>query len=113
MIKKLYTQFTDLQLRQNFKSLSQVFNVNPFLKGEWKFLALTISNSGTYLKIPHNLGFKPLDVIVLSSVGGAFGFNYTLFDSTNLNMNVNLTNSAVPLTVRLLVGRYSEDSVNV
>jgi hypothetical protein len=113
MIKKLYTQFADLHLRQNFKTLGQIFGDNPYLKGEWKFLALTIPNSGVKIKIPHTLGFQPLDIIVLSSIGGAFGFNYTLFDSNNLSMNVSLTVPTVPLTVRMFVGRYTEDAVNV
>lgn len=113
MIKKLYTQFTDLSLRQNFKSLAQVFGENPFLKGDWTFLPLTIPASGTNIKIPHSLGFKPLDVLVLSAIGGTYSFNYTLFDSNNIYVTATLTTASVPLTMRVFIGRYSEDSVNV
>ena len=113
MLKKLYTQFTDLHLRQNFKSISQIFNENPFLKGNWSFQTITISSSGSNIKIPHNLSFKPLDMIVLSAIGGTYTIDYNLFDSTYIYFNATLTTSSVPMTLRVFVGRYSEDSVNV
>lgn len=113
MIKKLYIQFADKHLRQNFQIIGQFFGGNPFLKGQWKFLPLVITVSGVNMKIPHNLGFQPLDIIVLSSSGGAFGFNYPLFDSTDIIVTASLTNPNVPLTIRMFIGRYSEDQLSV
>lgn len=112
MRKKLYvSQFQDPYLRQNFESIGDLFQRCPFLKGEWLFLPLSFTTTGNNIKIPHTLPFRPSDVILLSAIGGSLTFNYNLFDSTYLNVNATVTTS--PLAVRLFVGRYTEDSVNV
>ena len=111
MRKKLYvSQIQDTFARQNFETIGQVFQC-PFLKGEWIFLPLTINASGSNLKIPHTLNFVPKDVILLSAIGGTISFNYNLFDKTFLNVNATVTTA--PMAVRLFVGTYSEESVNV
>ena len=110
--KKLYvSQFDDPYIQENFKSITELFREIPFLKGNWVFQTLEIKNSGVNLKIPHGLSFQPLDVLVLSTIGGSVVFNYSLFDGTYLNLTATVTSS--PMTIRAFIGRYSEDAVNV
>lgn len=109
-IKLYVSQLEDPFLQQNFKNIADLFQKNPFLKGEWRFLELTFTTTGATVKIPHTLDFTPKDAILLSVVGGTATFNYNLFDSTYLNVNATVTTS--PMIVRVLVGRYTEESVN-
>jgi hypothetical protein len=110
--KKLYvSQIEDKYAQQNFQTIGGIFQTCPFLKGEWFFLPLSIPASGNNLKIPHTLSFTPKDVILLSVIGGTITFNYNLFDKTFLNVNATVTTA--PMAVRIFVGRYSEESVNV
>jgi hypothetical protein len=109
-IKLYVSQIEDPYIRANFLSMGQLFQGTPFLKGEWKFLELSITSTGT-VKIPHTLAFTPKDVILLSQVGGTVTFNYNLFDSTYLNVTATVT--ASPMVIRVFVGRYTEESVNV
>lgn len=110
--KKLYvSQFDNPYLQENFKSLTDLFREIPYLKGNWVFQSIEIKTTGTNLKIPHGLAFQPLDVIVLSTIGGSVVFNYSLFDGTYLDLTATVTSS--PMTIRAFIGRYSEDAVNV
>jgi hypothetical protein len=112
MTKKFYiSQIKDSYLRQNFETLGAVFRTNPFLKGEWLFLSLSFKTAGTNVKVPHTLSFMPTDVLLLSAIGGTITFNYNLFDKTYLNVTTTVSTS--PLVVRIFVGRYTEDSINV
>lgn len=114
MRKKFYvSQIKESYTRQNFETLGQVFMANPFLKGDWDFRTFTFSTAQTNYKVEHNLGYQPTDVILLSAIGGTIVFNYNLFDKTFLNVTTTLTVSTVPLVVRLFVGRYTEDTINV
>lgn len=112
MRKKLYvSQFSDPFLQSNFKTLGEVLGFSPFLKGEWQFMTFSIKATASNIKLPHTLKFTPQDVILLSQVGGSITFNYNLFDAVNLNVDATVT--ASPLVVRLIVGRYTEEQVNV
>lgn len=112
MRRKLYiSQFEDPYLQQNFLTIGDIFNQNPFLKGEWRFLTFNVLATGAAVSIPHTLPFRPSDAILLSVVGGTVSFNYNLFDATYISLNA--TVSASPMTIRMLIGRYSEDTVNV
>jgi len=114
MRKKLYVsqiESKDPFLRQNFETIGTIFQECPFVKGEWIFLPLSILATGSNIKIPHTLPFTPKDVLLLSAIGGTITFNYNLFDSTYLNVNATVTTS--PMAVRLFVGRYTEESINV
>lgn len=112
MSRKLYvSQIEDLYAQKNFQVIGDIIKTNPFLKGQWKFMEFTQLATGTGIKIPHNLNFTPLDVILLSTIGGTVTFNYTSFDSTYIYINPTVTTS--PMTIRLFIGRYSEESVNV
>lgn len=112
MRKKLYvSQFSDPYLQSNFYTLSELCNETPFLKGQWNFMTFQVKANGTSMKVPHTLKYRPLDVILLSVVGGSVIFNYTEFDSTYISLDATVTSS--PMTIRMFLGRYSEDTVNV
>lgn len=112
MKAKLYvSQIQDPYLQQNFKTIGDQFSGIPFLKGDWDFLELQIKASGTNIKVPHNLQYQPKDVILLSVINGSIVFNYDLFDKTYINVTATVTTS--PMTVRLFLGRYTEETVYV
>lgn len=112
MKKKMYvSQFDNPYLQENFKTLVELANETPFLKGQWSFLTFSINTTGTAIKIPHTLKYTPLDTILLSVIGGSVTFNYTNFDGTYISIDATVTSS--PMTVRMLLGRYSEDTLNV
>lgn len=116
MKKKLYvSQVEDLYMQQNMKALSDVFNTNPFLKGHWHMIKLTIPNSGTAIKYEHNLDFTPSDVIITSVINGTITMRYAEFDGKFIVFDATVTSSTpqLPLTVRVLIGRYTEDTIGV
>ncbi len=112
MKKKLYvSQIDDVYIQQNFKTIGELFNGVPWLKGEWRFFSFEITTAGTNQKLSHNLGYTPTDIIVTSTIGGTIVFNYNNFTSQFLDVTTTVTSS--PLKVRAFIGRYSEDAVNV
>jgi hypothetical protein len=111
--KKLYvSQIEDPYIQENFKGIGDLFKGNPFLKGEWRFMTFTIATSGTGLQVAHNLPFIPADIILTSVIGGSITFNYSSFDVKFINIDATVS-GATPMAVRVLVGKYSEDSVYV
>jgi len=113
MKRKFYvSQIQDDFVRQNMKALSEVFNVNPFLKGQWRFFTFEVTVSGTGVKLEHNLTFTPVDVIVTSVIGGTITFKYDQFDKTFLVFDATLSGTE-PMTVRTLIGRYTEGTIGV
>jgi hypothetical protein len=112
MRTKLYiSQIEDPYLQQNFNAIGGQFSKIPFLKGDWSFLEFQIKTTGNNQKIPHTLPYQPKDIILLSAVNGSITFNYGLFTPVYLDINATVTTS--PMTVRVFVGRYTEDSIYV
>lgn len=112
MKKKLYvSQVKDAYVQQNFKAIGDIFNANPYLKGQWVFKSITITTTGTDVKLEHNLPFIPTDILVTSTINGTIVFKYASFDATFIVFDATVTTS--PMTVRAFIGRYTEDSVNV
>lgn len=112
MKKKLYvSQVEDPYMQQNMKALSDIFNVNPFLKGQWRFIEFTVTYSGTNIKLQHNLNFAPADALVTSVINGTITFKYASFDKDFIVFDA--TVSTAPMTVRALIGKYSEDTIGV
>lgn len=112
MRKKLYiSQIEDEYAARNFSTLGDVLGFSPFLKGEWAFRQYSIKATASNILLAHLLSFAPMDAILLSVVGGSLTFNYNLFDKTNINVNATVTTA--PMVVRLIVGRYTEEQVNV
>jgi len=110
--KKLYvSQIEDLYVQQNMKAISDIFSNNPFLKGQWRFLTFEVKTTGTNIKLAHNFNFTPSDVIVTSIINGTITFKYASFDKDFLIFDATVTTA--PMTVRALIGRYTEETVNV
>lgn len=112
MKKKFYvSQFEDPYIQENFKTLVEVFNANPFLKGEFRFIEIPLTVSVTNAPFAHKLPFKPKDAILLSQVGGTITFRYSQFDERFIYFDATVSSS--PMTVRALIGTYTEDTINV
>jgi hypothetical protein len=110
--KKLYvSQLEDPYMKANMISIGEVFSTNPFLKGQWRFLTFEVTTSGTDIKLAHNFTFTPADVIVTSVINGTITFKYASFDRNFLVFDATVTTA--PMTVRALIGRYTEETVNV
>lgn len=112
MKRKFYvSQVEDIFMQQNMKSFMDVFNATPFLKGEWRFITFTVNATVTGRKLEHNLSFTPADVLVTSLIGGTITFKYDQFDKDFIVFDA--TVSASPMTVRAIIGRYTEDTIGV
>lgn len=112
MKKKLYvSQIEDIYVQQNMKAISDIFSNNPFLKGQWRFLTFEVKTTGTNIKLAHNFNFTPSDVIVTSVINGTITFKYASFDKDFLVFDATVTTA--PMTIRALIGRYTEETVNV
>jgi len=110
--KKLYvSQIEDIYVQQNMKAISDIFSNNPFLKGQWRFLTFEVKTTGTNIKLAHNFNFTPSDVIVTSVINGTITFKYASFDKDFLVFDATVTTA--PMTVRAMIGRYTEETVNV
>ena len=104
---------TDRIIQKNFEILVAEFNTNPFLKGQWRFFAFHISQTGTSQRIMHSLGFTPKDAIISSVIGGTFSLKYNLFTGLEIFFDATVTDTTVGMDVRMFVGTYSEDGMNV
>lgn len=107
--KKLHvSNIEDPRVQQNFKTLGDIFQSVPFMKGQWRFVEYSIPASGSNLKLSHNLEFMPQDVILTSQIGGSVVFNYDKFDATFLDVTATVTST--PLIFRAIIGKYTEGS---
>lgn len=112
MKKKLYvSSIEDPHTQQNFKTFGEIFNGSPFLKGQWRFIEIELTKSGTDIQYEHKLTFRPIDVIVTSVVNGTISFKYANFDGTYLVFDATVT--AAPMIVRAIIGRYTEETIGV
>ena len=69
------------------------------------FFEFDFDGAVTNYKYPHNLGFKPLDVIQTSTIGaGVLTWNYDEFDETELDITT--TGACI---VRAFIGSYLEE----
>ena len=100
-----YEQLEDPVARECFQWIVDFLRDVPLLQGNFRHIILTINKAETGLKLPHNLGFKPEDIIQTSLTGaGTITYNYSSFDNTNLNITT--TGACV---VRLFAGRYERE----
>ena len=77
--------------------------VNPIDRSNFKFFSIEIPKSVTNFKVKHDLGFVPLDVIIMhNSNNVSVTINYLKFDVSNLDIT-----ASGATTLRCLVGRYT------
>lgn len=109
LLKLFQTEIVDRFVRENFARLEKTLKDDPFGKGEFKFFEYTVENRGTFpltLEIPHNMGFRPKDVITLSvrdPDGVTLTWNYDDFTRTHVNFTV-----SAACTIRAFIGFYRE-----
>lgn len=95
----------DIYIQKNFQNVQTYFGKNHQLEG-FEFFEVTVPNAVTNLKITHNLGYQPKDLIQTSKTGaGTVTWNYTLFSSTELDLTT--TGACV---IRFFVGTYQENA---
>jgi hypothetical protein len=100
-----FKDIEDPYVKESFSRLKQFLQGLPMLFGEFEFREIVASAAVTNMKVPHGLGFKPVDIIQTSKIGaGNITFNYDKFDKTFLDIT-----TTGPCTVRAFVGAYRED----
>jgi hypothetical protein len=94
----------DPYVRENFKRISNIFNTDNLLKGEFKFFEKEIIAANTTILVSHGLNFVPQDIIILSIDGDFnFYFKYQEFDRTNISIYV-----SGPVKLRFFAGVYKD-----
>lgn len=85
--------------RENFQKIDEEFqNGNPLLASGWKRFDLEFEGAVTKA-VRHNLGYKPLDIIVTHDTCG-FAYDHENFTSTEIEIT-----TAGAGRVRFLLGR--------
>jgi len=92
-------------VREAIIILEEKLRLQQIFKGRFQFRTYTFTGAVTNLKIKHNLGFQPRDIIQTSLTGaGSLTWNYGSFSKTDLDITT--TGACV---VRAFIGRYEED----
>ena len=102
------TAIADLVLRRNFEQLRNYFDLNGQFDG-FKLLEFTVTKNETNLKIEHNLGYIPKDVIVSRLIGPTAAiFTVNHGKNTTTQLDITVTGLAADETVecRMFVGSY-------
>lgn len=87
---------------ENFRRILDFLKSTPILAGQFELLEFSTNGAVTALRIPHQLGFVPVDVIETSNRGsGSVTYLYTLFERDAILITTN-----GPVIVRAFVGRY-------
>lgn len=96
----------DLPTRQSLQWISDFLGPIQILNASFNLFQLTFKSNITAQKIPHNLGFLPLDIIQTSLTGtGSITFLQKNFTDQNFVITTAGTSSSDPLQVRFLAGR--------
>jgi hypothetical protein len=93
----------DEYTKQSLKRIERYINNQPMERSHFIFLDLSVT-SKTYpytTKIPHSLGFAPMDVITTYVTGGTVTWLYEQFTDTDIVFTV-----SAATRVRFFVGRY-------
>lgn len=105
--KLILKEITDKYVQENFRRIENEIRGDALSKGAFLFFTHTFKRAETKLKIPHNLGFQPSDVLQLSVSKpdtATVTWHYDSFDKTNI-----VVSSSAACTVRAYVGRYGEN----
>jgi len=106
----LKLQIEDKLVQENFQTLQDFINEEPFLSAEFRLLERSFSSDGVDVKVAHGLSFVPKDLIQTSKKGtGTITWNFDKFDRDSLYATITGTSTTNVLTVRALVGSYSEE----
>lgn len=105
--KFLVREIPDRYLQENFARLNDYFLDNTQMAG-FKHFEFDVPANADHLKIPHNLGFAPKDLISLSVIGaGGVQWHYDEFD----DQFISVTAFSGGATVRIYLGTHIEGTV--
>ena len=99
-------EIEDERVREALQWMYEYLKQEAILRGKFNFFAITTKNAVTGLKIPHNLGFQPKDILKTSEIGGTATFLYNQFTP----QYIVLTTSAA-MTVRFFGGSYESENI--
>lgn len=99
--RPLLEQIKDLAVRDSLQWIFDYITANDLLQGRFEHFSLSINKAETALRIPHNLGFVPLDIIPTQATGGSVNFLHEKFDNTHL-----VITTSAPTVLRFFAGRY-------
>lgn len=95
-------ELQDPWIRENFVRIQKFLSLQQLLLSDFLLFNIPINAAVMNYKYKHNLGFKPLDVIVTSSIGpGVATFNFDKFDSDFVDITATDT-----VTIRAFIGAY-------
>jgi hypothetical protein len=94
-------------VRDNFKRLKDAIDQEPLFKAGFKFFSIPLTTAVSAFKFPHNLGFKPRDVLLLSTSNNAdVTFHYDSFTGTDIFFT-----TTASTTIRCFIGTYAEGTL--
>ena len=77
--RPIFEEIEDERVRESIQWLYEYLKQEALLRGKFDFFNITTKAAVTDLKIPHNLGFRPKDIIKTSEIGGTATFIYNQF----------------------------------
>lgn len=92
-------QIEDDLVRESLATVKSELETSPVLKGTWRLMEVSFKAAGTFT-VRHSLGFKPLDVILLSSSAGTATIAPANFTKESVTIQV-----SNPSTVRFFIGK--------
>lgn len=99
-----YERLQDPTTRECFQWIIDYVRGVSLLQGNFEHYEFEFNKAETELRIPHNLGFQPIDIIQTYKIGaGNVTFIYEKFTTTNFCIT---TTGAC--TVRFFAGRYQQ-----
>lgn len=104
--RPIFEDIKDERVRESIQWMYEYLISEPLLQGKFDHFEVTTRAAVTNLKVPHNLGFQPKDIIVTSQIGGTATFNYQQFTP----QYIVLTTSAA-MTVRFFGGTHESENI--
>jgi hypothetical protein len=104
--RPIFEDIKDQRVRESIQWMYEYLIAEPMLQGKFQHFEVTTRGAVTALKIPHNLGFMPKDIIVTSQIGGTATFIYQSFTTDDIV----LTTTAA-MTVRFFGGSHESENV--
>ena len=104
--RPIFEDIKDQRVRESIQWMYEYLISESMLQGKFQHFEITTRAAVTALKIPHNLGFQPKDIIVTSQIGGTATFIYQSFTT----QDIVLTTTAA-MTVRFFGGSYESENV--
>lgn len=100
--RPLIDQIEDASVRESLQWIYDYVQAETLLQANIKHFSMSFNKAETELKVPHGLGFAPIDAWLTYQTGaGTLSFVYEKFDTTNLVITT--TGACV---VRFFAGRY-------